>query len=92
MAGRRPEDLLAAVGGDTGPAPAGDVGQVQALGAELVVHVTTNVRRIRAECGRLRHRGRHHNDTLCAVFCAEDSGLRSVHTGGGERELDRVFS
>jgi len=40
---------LPAADGDTGPALAGDVDPVEALRAELMVHVTTNVCRIRAE-------------------------------------------
>ena len=48
VAGIRPEHLTAAAG-PPGPALAGDVDLVEALGSELVVHFTTDARRIRAE-------------------------------------------
>jgi hypothetical protein len=49
MAGLRPGHLPAAADGHTGPALAGDVDLVTGLRAELVEHVTTDTRRIRAE-------------------------------------------
>ena len=49
MTGLRPEDLPAAADRHVGPALAGDVDPVEALGAELMVHFTIDARRIRAE-------------------------------------------
>ena len=47
--GLRPEHLPAAGNGAAGPALAGTVDLVEALGSELVVHFTIDARRIRAE-------------------------------------------
>jgi len=50
VAGIRPEHLAAAAAdGVAGPALAGDVDLVEALGSELMVHFTIDARRIRAE-------------------------------------------
>jgi multiple sugar transport system ATP-binding protein len=49
VAGIRPEHLTAAGDGHTGPALAGDVDLVEALGSELVVHFTIDARRVRAD-------------------------------------------
>jgi multiple sugar transport system ATP-binding protein len=49
VAGIRPEHLTAAAAGHTGPALAGDVDLVEALGSELVVHFTIDARRVRAD-------------------------------------------
>ena len=45
--GLRPKDLPAAADGCIGPALAGDVDLVEALGAELTVHFTIDARQIR---------------------------------------------
>ena len=45
--GLRPQDLPAAADGHIGPALAGDVDLVEALGAELMVHFTIDARRFR---------------------------------------------
>jgi len=47
--GLRPEHLPAAGNGTTGPALAGTVDLVEALGSELMVHFTIDARRVRAE-------------------------------------------
>jgi multiple sugar transport system ATP-binding protein len=47
--GLRPEHLLAAGNGAAGPALAGTVDLVEALGSELMVHFTIDARRVRAE-------------------------------------------
>jgi multiple sugar transport system ATP-binding protein len=47
--GLRPENLPIAGNGRTGPTLTGDVDLVEALGSELVVHFTTDARRVRAE-------------------------------------------
>ena len=47
MIGLRPEDLPAAADRHVGPALAGDVDLVEALGAELMAHFTIDARRIR---------------------------------------------
>ena len=48
VVGLRPEHLPAA-NGTAGPALAGDVDLVEALGSELMVHFTIDARRVRAE-------------------------------------------
>ena len=47
--GLRPEHLPAAGNGAAGPALAGTVDLVEALGSELMVHFTIDARRVRAE-------------------------------------------
>jgi len=47
--GLRPEHLPAASSAVSGPLLAGDVGLVEALGSELVVHFTIDARQVRAE-------------------------------------------
>ena len=47
--GLRPEHLPAAGNGTVGPALAGTVDLVEALGSELMVHFTIDARRVRAE-------------------------------------------
>jgi multiple sugar transport system ATP-binding protein len=49
VVGLRPEHLPAAVNGTTGPTLAGNVDLIESLGSELVVHFTTDARRVRAE-------------------------------------------
>ena len=49
VVGLRPEHLQAAVNGTTGPTLAGNVDLIESLGSELVVHFTTDARRVRAE-------------------------------------------
>jgi multiple sugar transport system ATP-binding protein len=49
VVGLRPEHLPAAVSGATGPTLVGTVDLIEALGSELVVHFTTDARRVRAE-------------------------------------------
>jgi multiple sugar transport system ATP-binding protein len=47
--GLRPEHLPTAVNGTTGPTLTGNVDLIESLGSELVVHFTTDARRVRAE-------------------------------------------
>jgi multiple sugar transport system ATP-binding protein len=49
VVGLRPEHLPVAVDGTTGPTLAGNVDLIESLGSELVVHFTTDARRVRAE-------------------------------------------
>jgi multiple sugar transport system ATP-binding protein len=49
VVGLRPEHLPVAVNGTTGPTLAGNVDLIESLGSELVVHFTTDARRVRAE-------------------------------------------
>jgi multiple sugar transport system ATP-binding protein len=49
VVGLRPEHLPAAVNGAAGPTLVGTVDLIEALGSELVVHFTTDGRRVRAE-------------------------------------------
>jgi multiple sugar transport system ATP-binding protein len=49
VVGLRPEHLPVAVNGAGGPALAGNVDLIESLGSELVVHFTTDARRVRAE-------------------------------------------
>jgi multiple sugar transport system ATP-binding protein len=49
VVGLRPEHLPAAVNGTAGPTLAGNVDLIESLGSELVVHFTTDARRVRAE-------------------------------------------
>ncbi len=49
VVGLRPEHLPVAVDGTAGPTLAGNVDLIESLGSELVVHFTTDARRVRAE-------------------------------------------
>lgn len=49
VVGLRPEHLPAAANGATGPTLTGTVDLIEALCSELVVHFTTDARRVRAE-------------------------------------------
>jgi multiple sugar transport system ATP-binding protein len=49
VVGLRPEHLPAAVNGTAGPTLVGTVDLIEALGSELVIHFTTDGRRVRAE-------------------------------------------
>jgi multiple sugar transport system ATP-binding protein len=49
VVGLRPEHLPVAVNGATGPSVIGTVDLIEALGSELMVHFTTDARRVRAE-------------------------------------------
>jgi multiple sugar transport system ATP-binding protein len=49
VVGLRPEHLPAAVNGTAGPTLTGNVDLIESLGSELVVHFTTDARRVRAE-------------------------------------------
>jgi multiple sugar transport system ATP-binding protein len=79
--GLRPENLPIAGDGRTGPTLTGDVDLVEALGSELVVHFTTDARRVRAE-------GATDEDTEAVTESGE--GVARVDPGSPVKVGDRA--